>query len=355
VDVQVRGPDGQPRRERCVIAASGRRAALAFEAKMRAAMLDGTYGKEVAAPAPTLAAFATDYMGSQLASRVKPSTRAAKEGIIRNHLIPRLGRIKVDAMGPRDVDRFCCAQEKAGCSPKTINNQLAVLSSMLNTAAEWRLVEQPCKIRFLRVLPPEFDFLDFADAKRLVEAAEPGLWRTAVVTVLHTGLRLGEMMALRWQDVDLRKGLLLVRQSRWKNQFVTPKSRTSMRDIPLNRIAVSALTAHRHLRGTLVFCGDDGSPLSAQICRGALMRACKKAGLRHIGWHVLRHSFASHMVMRGKSLKAVQELLGHASMQMTLRYAHLTPEVRRDAVDALAEPAPTHSAERRESGAVAAT
>ena len=81
-----------------------------------------------------------------------------------------------------------------------------------------------------------------------------------------------------------------------------------------------------------MFCGDDGSLLTSESCKWPLWRACKRAGLRRIGWHVLRHTFASHLVMRGAPLKAVQELLGHSTMEMTMRYSHLSPDVRRDAV-----------------------
>ena len=82
-----------------------------------------------------------------------------------------------------------------------------------------------------------------------------------------------------------------------------------------------------------------GELLGTVDTRLPLWRACKKAGLRQIGWHALRHTFASHLVMRGASIKAVQELLGHSSIQMTMRYAHLAPEVARDAVNLLDKPA----------------
>ena len=78
-----------------------------------------------------------------------------------------------------------------------------------------------------------------------------------------------------------------------------------------------------------------GDPLTKGECKHPLWRACKRAGLRRIGWHVLRHTFASHLVMRGAPLKAVQELLGHATIMMTMRYAHLAPEIAREAVKLL--------------------
>jgi site-specific recombinase XerD len=99
------------------------------------------------------------------------------------------------------------------------------------------------------------------------------------------------------------------------------------------------LEAHRHLRGPLVFCDMNGKLLGTVATRLPLWRACKKARLRQVGYHVLRHSFASHLVMRGASLKAVQELLGHSSIQMTMRYAHLAPEVVNETVCLLDAPA----------------
>ncbi len=93
------------------------------------------------------------------------------------------------------------------------------------------------------------------------------------------------------------------------------------------------MKAHRHLRGAYVFCLEDGSRLTHSIVKDVVPQACARAGLaKRVTWHGLRHSFASHLVMRGASLKAVQELLGHESIEMTLRYSHLTPDVRRSAV-----------------------
>ncbi|MFY0523997.1 tyrosine-type recombinase/integrase [Archangium gephyra] len=101
------------------------------------------------------------------------------------------------------------------------------------------------------------------------------------------------------------------------------------------RAASPTGAAHRHLRGAFVFCDATGAYLKNDTCRNAILRASKRAGLRPIGWHTLRHSFASHLVARGVPLKAVQELLGHATIEMTMRYAHLSPDVKKDAVRAL--------------------
>jgi len=105
-------------------------------------------------------------------------------------------------------------------------------------------------------------------------------------------------------------------------------------------VTVAALKKHRHLRGEYIFCKEDGSMFTKNESKHPLWRACKRAGLRSIGWHALRHTFASHLAMRGVPLKAIQELLGHSTIEMTMRYAHLSPTVKRDAVAQLDRPAP---------------
>jgi site-specific recombinase XerD len=95
---------------------------------------------------------------------------------------------------------------------------------------------------------------------------------------------------------------------------------------------VQELKLHRHLNGELVFCRADGSMYTRDAIKRVLPFTCKRAGLRHVQWHVLRHSFASQLVMAGVSLKVVQELMGHATLEMTMRYAHLAPSMHVDAV-----------------------
>lgn len=133
--------------------------------------------------------------------------------------------------------------------------------------------------------------------------------------------------------------MLQVRRAVARGIVGTPMS-NSARFVSLSPHTVRGLKAHRHLRGDLVFCKEDGSMLTKGECKHPLRRACKRAGLRRIGWHVLRHTFASHLAMRGKPMKLIQELLGYATMEMTTRYAHLAPAVHRDAVAALDGPSP---------------
>jgi integrase len=150
----------------------------------------------------------------------------------------------------------------------------------------------------------------------------------------EAGLRQGEIIALEWGDVDLVAGTITVRRSSWRGFVGTPKSGRD-RKIPLTMRLAAALRANRHLRSDLVFCQDDGKPLTRSSVEGVLQFACKRAGLRLVGSHVLRHTFCSHLAMRGAAPKAIQELAGHSTLNMTLRYMHLALSALREAIGLL--------------------
>lgn len=279
----------------------------------------------------------------------KPSSVEAKESTLRRHIVPAIGDLRLDQvtyaviedlkieMAKKPTRNKSKATVPPSLSAKSINNYLTILRRMLVIARKRGLIAAVPEIDWLKVTAQEFAFLDFEESNRLLKAMDDE-WRTMVLVALRTGMRMGELIALRWQDVDLVAGKITVRQNAVKGKIGTPKSGKE-REIPLSNEAVSALKSYRHLKGPLVFCTSEGRMLKYTELRHPLWRACKKAGLRPIQWHACRHTFASHLVMRGVPLKAVQELLGHSTIQMTMRYAHLAPEVTRDAVNLLDRPA----------------
>jgi integrase len=206
---------------------------------------------------------------------------------------------------------------------------------MLVVARKRGIISSVSEVEWLEAPRPEFDFLDFEEGKRLLKAAAPEPeWRAMILTATRTGMRMGELLAVRWQDVDLVAGRITVRQNAVDGTIGTPKS-GKPREIALSEEARLTLKVHRHLKGPLVFCDEGGRMLTKGELRHPLLRACKRAGLREIGCHVLRHTFASHLVMRGAPIVAVQDLMGHSTIQMTMRYAHLAPHVTREAVQLL--------------------
>lgn len=159
-----------------------------------------------------------------------------------------------------------------------------------------------------------------------------------LVVALRTGLRLGELLSLKWEDIDLVVGQIVVRRTLWNGQEGPPKGGKN-RPVALSDQAVAVLKGQQaatRLKSAYVFCDRMGKGLTHSMLKDVVPGTCAKAGLaKRLTTHSLRHTFASHLVMRGAALKAVQELLGHESIEMTLRYSHLSPSVERDAVKLL--------------------
>jgi len=350
IDVRVVSPDGTRhartrRRSPLASRSDAQRWAEGLERTMFQRLMDPaqqTPRKE----APTLRAFAPRFMdGHARANRQKPSGIAAKEMILRVHLLPALGHKRLDAIKSEDVQRL--KRNLEAKSPKTVNNILAVLSVLLKKAVEWEVIERmACAVKLLPVTKGSTRFYDFDEYERLVEAARSLDPRTHLIVLLggDAGMRCGEMIALEWTDVDLVNRQLCIRRSDWNGQVTTPKG-GRLRHVPMTRRLAAALSEHRHLRSPRVLCQDDTEPLTRQIVQTRAMRAARKAGLAHCasgkggGVHILRHTFCSHLAMRGAPARAIQELAGHMDLSMTQRYMHLSPAALDSAIRLLEQPA----------------
>jgi integrase len=285
---------------------------------------------------PTFAEFEPRFIAYSKTNN-KPSTVYGKENILKLHLRPYFGEKRLDEIGPAEVEAYKAKKLEEGCAKKYVNNQLTVLRKLLNLAVEWGELSHTSRVRALRLPEHEFLFLDFTEARRFLDAAPPE-WKTLLTLALRAGPRLGELLALKWEDLDLVSGNMVIRRSLWRDKEDSPKGGRK-REVPLSDDALNALKAHRGvsmMKGEYVFCDSAGKRLSHKKLSKLVPRVCKKAGLaKRLTMHDLRHTFASHLVMRGVTLKAVQELLGHKTLDMTLRYAHLSPDVKRDAVKLL--------------------
>jgi integrase len=275
---------------------------------------------------PTLRTFWPRFLeGHARANRQKPSGIASKEMIARVHLLPQLGDRPLDGISTERVQRLKATLTTR--APKTVNNVLTVLNTVLKRAVEWGLIERmPCAVRLLPVPPPSAPFRDFEEFERLVEAARKRGKDAYLIVLLggEAGLRRGEITALDWGDVDLKKRQVCVKRSVWKGHTELPKG-GRLRYVPLTQRLTAALQVSRHLRGPLVFCDREGKPLNEKIIADHVDRPARATKLNHRGVHVLRHTFCSHLVMRGAPARAIQELAGHADLRTTQRYMHLSP------------------------------
>src|SRR5436190_1218793 len=246
VDIRVVAPDGTREfrvRKRAPVSsrsAAGRwaegRERVLFERLMKPPQ-DNAPPKEV----PTLREFVSRFLdGRPRANRQKPSGIAAKEMILRVHLVPALGHKKLDAIKSEDVQHL--KGRLSTKAAKTVNNILTVLNVLLKKAVDWDVIDRmPCAVTLLPVPKTSMSFYDFDEYERLV-AATSAVDATAYLIVLlggEAGLRCGEMIALEWRDVDLGKRQICVQRSAWNGQVTTPKG-GRLRYVPLSPAALDS-------------------------------------------------------------------------------------------------------------------
>ena len=286
--------------------------------------------------------FSATWFDTYVRPNNKPSEQRGKESTLRLHLLPTFGRLSLGAITPEMIEHYKAIKRASGLSAKTINNQLGILGKCLRTAVEWGHLKAVPPYKPLKAPPPSFDFLSPEEARRLVQHGRGNWWGDMMLLALHTGLRRGELMALDWSDVDLDRNVLTVRRSLLRGVFGSPKS-NRVRHVPLSNIVRKMLEGRRTSRG-LVFAQETGEPIASITMDRVIARTCKAAGLRHVSWHVLRHTFASHLAAAGVPVPAIQQLLGHSSITMTMRYAHLSPSFLRQAIAVLDAREETNSA-----------
>lgn len=289
---------------------------------------------------PTLAEFVDTYLATSRLDNAF-STVEAKEDHLQLYIVPVLGDRPLDQIDAVAIEAFRVQlskmrNRKIKCRiellrGKTINNILGTLRNLLDTARRFGHVAFVPEVTRAKEDAPEFDFLTFDELDTLIAAAD-GVWQHMIIVAGRTGVRRGELLGIRQhKDIDTRSEQLHVRETIVRGRVKPPKN-GKPRSIPMSGQAQRALLAARHDRGERLFCDAWGKPFTQGVMASQLERICRNAGLRVIGWHVLRHTFASHLVMRGVHIKTVQELMGHSSLKVTMRYAHLAPHILHDSV-----------------------
>jgi integrase len=275
------------------------------------------------------------------------STLMDYESAVRVHLVPFFGERPIAKITPDDIERFMAEKRAAGRSPKSTRNWLGVLHTLLSYAErrDW-IASNPCrKVDFPRIDEPDADirFLSPEDVEALLRAVdldhdwgptEHALYLTAAMT----GLRQGELLALRWRDVDWLAGRVRVRRNYVRGEFGAPKSRRSSRSVPLADRLLAELDAH-HQRS--LFRGEDdlvfahphlGVPLDRSRLRKRFKLAVARAELRDVRFHDLRHTFGTRMAAAGVPMRTLQEWMGHRDFKTTLIYADYSPSAHERAM-----------------------
>ena len=320
VDVRLGAPGRRKERKRHLSPINTKKAALEYEKELVADSLSTSMSS--ANRNRRYEEFVLEFMTEHVLPRAKYSEIVSKDRILGNHLVPFFGAMKLHEINTASIDRFIAHQDRKGLKKKTVRNHLTVLRKSLSVAVDYEYLDKVPKINWVNGPKPKIDFLQVHEAEQLIAAAEPR-WKPMIILALKTGMRSGELLALRWSDVDLVAGYVSVERSVADGGIInTPKSDETRR-IPLCRSALAAMKQHRHDLGEFVFCQPDGSMLTRAMMKWPLKRTLRDAGMRHVGWHSLRHTFGTHMIARGAPLTYVQKLMGHQDIQTTARYLHL--------------------------------
>lgn len=290
-------------------------------------------------------------------SSVRDTTYTRYEGLLRLHAVPMLGKLPLSKLSPQHLAALYADRLSAGLHPTTVGHLHRVLHLALGQAAKWGLlIRNPVDL----VSPPkaersEMQTLSPEEAQRFLQAAAEDRLSALYVVALTTGMRQGEMLALRWDAVDLDRTVLEVRATvhRTRQGFVfsPPKTAKSRRQVLLTPLAVAALRRHKaaqaeeRLRlgaawdGTfdLLFGNEIGRPIEPQnLARRSYRRILDRAGLTYRPFHSLRHSAATLLLGRNVHPAIVASLLGHARVSTTLDvYSHALPTMQQAATEAM--------------------
>lgn len=300
----------------------------------------------------TVGQFLTGWLSDTVKPSVRPSTFRGYESKVRTHILPGLGKQPLVKLTPQRLEAFFNQKRMAGLSPQTVQHLRAIVRAALNDAVKWNLV--PRNVAALvdgpRVPHHEIQPLSPDEARQLLEAVATHRLGALFSVALAVGLRQGEALGLRWEDIDLDAGTLTVRKTlqRIGGEFelVEPKTVRSRRTIALPSAAVDALRRHRTrqmeerlMAGSmwkddwgLVFTTATGRPLQGTNVTRTFQQLLAKGGLRRQRFHDLRHSCASLLLAQGVHPRVVMETLGHSQIGLTMNtYSHVLPPLQREA------------------------
>lgn len=298
-------------------------------------------------PAPdrmTVADLLERWLSDVMPDRVRPVTLESYRRYATGHIIPRLGAVKVQALRPLHVQQAFRALKQDGAGPRTIQLVHTILRAALRQAVLWEIITRnPADaVSSPRPASREMQTLSAEQVLQFLASAREDRLFPLYLLAAASGMRRGELLALRWQDIDWTRGAVQVRRTlEWVNGgpvFVEPKTLRGRRSVPLPRSVATLLRQHRASqnqerlaagplwqRNDLVFSRADGSPIPPHSVSHQFAHDLKQAGLPAIRFHDLRHTHATLLLEEGLHAKVVSAQLGHSSIVSMDVYAHVTP------------------------------
>jgi len=302
----------------------------------------------------TLNDYLDRWLSVSAAPRLRERTLRDYRSLLARYVRPVLGHKMLPAVMPLDIQDLYTSMLESGLSPRTVRYTHAVLSSALKQAVKWQLLPRNAAeyVDLPRQKRTEMHAMSRDDVARFLAAAKDDRWSSLFLVAVTTGMRPGEYMGLQWKDINLDDGMIHISRSLVRNKsewrFDEPKTAKSRRTVKLAPTVVKSLRAHRSKQAAerlragiryqdydLVFATDTGQPLeSRNLIKRHFKPVLKQAGLREtIRLYDLRHTCATLLLAAGEHPKIVSEMLGHASIQLTLdTYSHVLPDMQQGAV-----------------------
>lgn len=286
----------------------------------------GTY-REM--PKITFQDFSKLWLESYAKDNVKPSTLSGYNHTIEKRFIPAFGHLQMSDISTRAMQLYVAERRKYVCG-KSILNEVVLLKTMFRHAYKWGYIKiNPCEhLERPKTIKPEIDILEPTEISLMLDNSSD-LYRMAFLTAILTGVRAGELWALQWGDLDWNSMKLYIRRSVWRNQFQTPKSKSAIRKIDLPDTLIPELRKWKLAcplsEHDLMFPSQDGQiTCHDNAMKRHFNQALRRAKLRHVSFHSLRHTNASIRIYAGQNIKYLSGQLGHASVKITLdTYGHL--------------------------------
>jgi integrase len=258
-------------------------------------------------------------------SKVNKRSWERDERIINPHLDKFFGSKFIYEIKEKDIEEYKKERLLTGIKHSTLNRELACLKTILNKAKEWGYIEQVPKIKLFKENNQRVRYLTEEEEEKLLKIAPEPL-KSMIIIALNTGMRQGEILNLKWRDIDLNEGIIIIQDSKSKEKRVIYMNKTT-KETFINLLSIGGKE--------YIFESKNGDRYSESYIQHSFEKVVKQAGIKDFKFHDLRHTFASRLVMAGVNLKTIQELLGHKDYRMTLRYSHLSPDIKRQAVEIL--------------------
>ncbi|MHB8597500.1 MAG: tyrosine-type recombinase/integrase [Ktedonobacteraceae bacterium] len=324
--------------------------------KLRVALNEQKQGTLATGPQQTVKQYLEHWLEEVHKSSIRLSTYRPYRIMLDRHVFPAIGHIKLQKLTPQHIQTFYAHELKSGLAPKSVRNMHGLLHKALDNAVRWGLITRnvcdvvslPRKIRY-EIVP-----LTQEQAQKLLESAKGHALEGLLTLGVTTGMRLGELLALRWQDIDFESQNLHIQRSvgyiPYQGYIETePKTAKSRRKVALPLFVCEALKLHRTRQlerrlkigadwrdRDLVFCNRNGDYLDPSHIRGRFHKLLRGANLPNVRFHDLRHSAATLLLSMGIHPKVVQEILGHSQISMTLdTYSHVLPSMQEEAMKKL--------------------